>query len=254
MIPSELNSIIENDIQNGLTPFFVNATVGTTVMGAIDPISEISEICRKHNIWLHIDGAYSGTVIFSEKYKHLVKGVEHSDSFCFNAHKTLGTPISTSIFVLKNEKDLCNSFSNEASYLYQTDNSKFNLGQISFECGRRNNALKFWTLWKSVGTNGIAKMVEQNYDLANLSREYIKSNSDYKLYSYDYSLSICFNYKNINPEKICTELYHENKLMVSFGVHKKDKFIRLVSINRENTKEDILNFFKVFEEFADNMK
>jgi len=250
IISSELENAIINDIENGNTPFFVNATVGTTVMGAIDPIDEISKICKKHNIWFHIDGSYSGTVIFSKKYKHLIKGVENSDSFCFNAHKTLGTPLSTSIFVLRDEKYLHNSFNNEAAYLYQTDNSNFNLGQTSFECGRRNNALKFWTLWKSVGTNGIAEMVEHNYYLANVAREYIRNNDNYKLYSFDDSLSICFNYKNLDPEEICIKLYHANKLMVGFGMHKTDKFIRLVSINRENTKEDILNFFKILEEFT----
>ena len=85
-------------------------------MGAIDPISKISNICNKHNIWLHIDGAYSGTVIFSEEYKKLINGIEKSDSFCFNAHKTLGTPISTSIFVVRDQNDLMASFSNDAKY------------------------------------------------------------------------------------------------------------------------------------------
>ena len=64
MCSEDLQSAIKDDIKNGLTPFFINATVGTTVMGAIDPISEIVNICNKNNIWVHIDGAFSGTVIF----------------------------------------------------------------------------------------------------------------------------------------------------------------------------------------------
>ena len=156
MISSEITVQIEEDIKNGLTPFFINATIGTTVMGAIDPIIEIAEICKKYNIWLHLDGAYGGSLIFSEKYKHLVEGIELSDSFCFNPHKTLGTPISTSILLVKEGGNLLNSFSNKANYIYQTDNDEYNLGQTSFECGRRNNALKFWTLWKSLGTKGIS--------------------------------------------------------------------------------------------------
>jgi len=155
--------------------------------------------------------------------------------------------------LIKDAKDLYNSFSNKADYLYQTDNDDYNLGHTSFECGRRNNALKFWTLWKSVGTNGIAEMVEQNYYLANIARNYIRNNSDYKLYSYDNSLSICFNYKNFNAIELCTQLYNKNKLMVSHGEHKGEKFVRLVTINRENSEKDILDFFKILEKFADNM-
>ena len=250
MCSESLQTAIKDDLNNKLIPFFVNATVGTTVMGATDPISEIANICNKDNIWLHIDGAFAGTVIFSKKYKHLVEGIQNSDSFCFNAHKTLGTPLSTSILLTKDEQDLYRSFSNKAEYLYQTDNDEYNLGQTSFECGRRNNALKFWTLWKSVGTNGIGKMVETNYNLSDIARNYIRNNSDYKLYSYDDSLSVCFNYKNFDAIELCTQLYNNNKLMVGYGEHKGETFVRLVTINRENTQKDILSFFKILEDFS----
>ena len=182
--------------------------------------------------------------------KHLVEGIQNSDSFCFNAHKTLGTPLSTSILLTKDEQDLYRSFSNKAEYLYQTDNNDYNLGQTSFECGRRNNALKFWTLWKSVGANGIGEMVETNYSLSDIARNYIRNNSDYKLYSYDDSLSVCFNYKDFDAIELCTQLYNNNKLMVGYGEHKGETFVRLVTINRENTKKDILSFFKILEDFS----
>ena len=252
MISKKLNETIQSDLKKGLIPFLVNATIGSTVMGANDPINEISKICKKFNLWLHLDGAFAGSIIFSKKYKHLVNGIQHSDSFCFNPHKTLGTPLSTSVFIVKNKQDLYNSFNQKADYLYQTEDNDYNLGQMSFECGRRNNALKFWTLWKYNGTDGISKMVDHNYSLADFARNYITNNPDYKLYSYENSLSICFNYKNIDPKVLCNELYNHNQLMVGYGSHKNNEFVRLVSINRENTKNDILNFFKVLEKFVED--
>lgn len=252
MISKKLNETIQSDLKKGLIPFLVNATIGSTVMGANDPINEISKICKKFNLWLHLDGAFGGSIIFSKKYKHLVNGIQHSDSFCFNPHKTLGTPLSTSVFIVKNKQDLYNSFNQKADYLYQTEDNDYNLGQMSFECGRRNNALKFWTLWKYNGTDGISKMVDHNYSLADFARNYITNDPDYKLYSYENSLSICFNYKNIDPKILCNELYNHNQLMVGYGSHKNNEFVRLVSINRENTKNDILNFFKVLEKFVED--
>ena len=252
MISKKLNETIQSDLKKGLIPFLVNATIGSTVMGANDPINEISKICKKFNLWLHLDGAFGGSIIFSKKYKHLVNGIQHSDSFCFNPHKTLGTPLSTSVFIVKNKQDLFNSFNQKADYLYQTEDNDYNLGQMSFECGRRNNALKFWTLWKYNGTDGISKMVDHNYSLADFARNYITNDPDYKLYSYENSLSICFNYKNIDPKILCNELYNHNQLMVGYGSHKNNEFVRLVSINRENTKNDILNFFKVLEKFVED--
>jgi len=251
MIASKLEEQIIEDLSNGFVPTYVNSTAGTTVMGAFDPINEIADITEKYNIWLHVDGAYCGSVIFSDKYKHLVDGIERSDSFSYNAHKMIGTPMTCSIILVNDKKYLHDSFSNDADYLYQTDGDDFNLGKTSFQCGRRNDALKFWTLWKSVGTKGLERIVDQQFDLADVAREYVRSNSDYTLYSFDDSISICFNYKNIDPTTLCTALYEHQITVVGFGSFNEDTFIRLVTINATNTKQDILNFFKVLEGFVE---
>ena len=242
---------ISNDISNGFLPFYLNATAGTTVLCAFDNIEELVPVCRKHDIWMHLDGAFGGAVIFSDKYKHLVKGINFTDSFCFNAHKTLGAPISTSLLVVKDKNDLYNSFNNSASYLYQTHDSEFNLGQTSFECGRRNNALKLWTMWKAIGSDGIANIINHEFKLANFARKYVINNSNYKLYSFEDSLSICFNYKNFDPEDVCTQLYENNLLMVGFGQFHDNKFIRLVTVNIENSTDNLSNFFQILEEYCE---
>ena len=250
MLTEKLEEQILEDIKNGGIPTYVNATAGTTVLGAFDPIDKIADITEKYNIWLHVDGAYCGSVIFSKKYKHLVKGVERSNSFSYNAHKMLGTPLTCSIILVNDKKHLHDSFSNDSDYLYQTDGDDFNLGKTSFQCGRRNDALKFWTLWKSVGTKGLEQIVDQQFNLANVALDYIRSNPDYTLYSYDDSISICFNYKNIDPMALCTALYEQQITVVGFGSFEEDTFVRLVTINANNEKVDILNFFKVLEDFA----
>jgi sulfinoalanine decarboxylase/sulfinoalanine decarboxylase/aspartate 1-decarboxylase len=246
----DLEEKIKADIEQGFTPFFVNATAGTTVLGAFDPVEKISAICKKYSLWLHVDGAYCGSVIFSDKYKHLVKGIEKSDSFSVNAHKMLGTPLTCSVFITPHKKSLNDSFSNDAGYLYQTDDDDFNLGKTSIQCGRRNDALKFWTLWKAVGTKGLEKIVDHQFDLADIARNHIKANSDYTLYSFDDSISICFNYKNIPAEKLCTLLYEKAQLVVGFGNVNNQEFIRLVTVNAQNTTQDILHFFEVLEKFV----
>lgn len=249
---AHLEKMIEQDVLDGGLPMMVNLTAGTTVLGAFDPIQPVSDICKKHNMWLHVDGAYCGSVIFSEKYKHLIAGIELVDSFSFNAHKMLGTPLSCSIIIAKDKKHLYDSFSNDASYLYQTDHDGFNLGKMSLQCGRRNDALKFWTLWKSVGTSGLEKIVDHQFALADTARDYVRNNKDYTLYSYDNSIAICFNYKGIPARDICTLLYEHSELMVGYGTFKEDEFIRLVTINAQNEHQDILNFFKTMEEFVAN--
>jgi sulfinoalanine decarboxylase/sulfinoalanine decarboxylase/aspartate 1-decarboxylase len=251
LIPEELKKMIKEDVSNGKTPALINATAGTTVMGAFDPIEPLADIRDEFNCWLHVDGAYCGGVIFSEKYKQLVNGLEKADSFCFNAHKMLMTPLSCSLMLVKNKEWLYRSFANDADYLYQTDHDEYNLGKTSLQCGRRNDALKFWTLWKQVGTNGLEAMVNHLFKLADVARDYIRSHPDYTLYNYDDSLSICFNYKDIPAQDLCTQLYEQEKLMVGYGQFQEDVFVRMVAVNAANSESDILDFFKVLEEAAE---
>jgi len=105
-------------------------------------------------------------------------------------------------------------------------------------------------MWKAIGTKGIESIINHEFDLADYAREYIVSNKDYTLYSFNQSLSVCFNYKNYDPIDLCTKLYEYNKLMVGFGNFNNKCFVRLVTINAENSKEDILIFFKTIEDFT----
>jgi len=248
---SDFEEMIKQDLAEGGMPMMINLTAGTTVMAAFDPIRSLNAICKKYNLWMHVDGAYCGSVIFSDKYRHLIDGIELVDSFSFNAHKMIGTPLSCSIIVVKDKKHLYDSFSNDASYLYQTDDDGFNLGKTSLQCGRRNDALKFWTLWKSIGTNGLENIVDHLFALAETATKYVKSNDDYTLYSYDDTIAICFNYKGIPARDICTLLYEYSELLVGYGSYKGVEFIRLITINSQNEHQDILNFFSTLEQFVE---
>jgi len=254
MLAEKLEEKIQEDILNGNLPFYVNATAGTTVLGAFDPIDRISKVCKKHNIWLHVDGAYCGAVIFSSQHKKLLKGIRNSDSFSFNAHKMIGTPLTCSLLMVNKKKCLINSFDHDAEYLYQMDLDEYNLGRISLQCGRRNDALKFWTVWKAVGTKGLGKIVDHLFETANIARKYIIKNPDYTLYNHKISLSICFNYQAFDAKDLCIQLHQSNKLLVSYGSFKNEEFIRFVTINPENKKEDVLKFFKILEKFVEENK
>lgn len=247
-----LENLIAQDREKGLHPFLINATAATTVLGSFDDLDTLSDIAKKHHLWLHVDGAYGGCVMFSEKYKHLIKGIEKCDSFTINPHKMLGVPLSCSIIVTKHKQQLFESFSQDANYLYQGDNDDYNLGKTSIQCGRRNDAFKFWTLWKSIGTKGLEKIIDQLFYLADVARDYVNNHPDYKLYSFEKSTAVCFNYKDISPEKICSALAKNGELMVGHGSFKKDTFVRFVTVNSRLTESDIVRFFEKFEKFAES--
>jgi len=246
-----LEDAIIEDIEKGYVPCLVNATTGTTVLGAFDPLREIGAVCKKHDVWFHVDGAYCGSVMFSDKLRKHIDGSELTDSFSFNAHKMLSVPLSCSIIVVKDKSRLYESFSNDASYLYQTSEDDYNPGKISMQCGRRNDTLKLWTIWKSIGTKGIENMVDHQFALAQYGRDYVADNPNYTLYNTGDSVAICFNYKDIDPKELCTKLYEDAEIMVGYGKFRDQEFIRLVTVNAGNEIEDIANFFSHLEEYAD---
>lgn len=89
MIPAELERSILKEQANGCTPFFVNATAGTTVLGSYDPLHDISLICKKYSLWMHVDASWGGPVIFSKTLKTKMKGSGFADSLTVNPHKML---------------------------------------------------------------------------------------------------------------------------------------------------------------------
>lgn len=247
---NDLESEIEKDLAAGNSPFFLNLTEGTTVLGSFDPIDPAIRVGKKYGLWSHVDGAYCGGVIFSKKYKHLIQGVEKADSFVLNGHKMLGTPMTCSILLVRDKSRLNHSFSADAEYLFQTDDDEFNLGKTSLQCGRRNDALKLWTLWKSIGTSGLEKLIDHQFLLADYARSYIQNNKNYQLYSFKNSISVCFNYKDIDAKMLCERLYLKSKILVSHGSFQGKSFIRLVTINSDNSVEDIKQFFEILESFV----
>uniref|UniRef100_A0A671YTG9 Glutamate decarboxylase 1 n=1 Tax=Sparus aurata TaxID=8175 RepID=A0A671YTG9_SPAAU len=148
VIPADL----EAKVIEGYVPMFVNATAGTTVYGAFDPINEIADICEKYNMWLHVDGAWGGGLLMSRKHRHKLNGVERANSVTWNPHKMMGVPLQCSAILVRERGLLqgCNSMC--AGYLFQQDKQydvAYDTGDKAIQCGRHVDIFKFWLMWKA---------------------------------------------------------------------------------------------------------
>lgn len=102
MDPTALRSMVIAARDSGETPFYVNATAGTTVLGSYDPFDEISTVCKDFGLWMHVDGSWGGSVVFNEELRETrLRGVELADSIAVNPHKMLGTPVTCSFLLGK---------------------------------------------------------------------------------------------------------------------------------------------------------
>jgi len=98
----DLERMVLESKERGETPFYVNATAGTTVLGSFDPLDEIADVCQRHGLWMHVDGSWGGSVVFNEEIaKERLRGVERADSVAVNPHKMLGVPLTCSFLLGK---------------------------------------------------------------------------------------------------------------------------------------------------------
>ena len=257
MIPQELELAIKSSVQQGKTPFFVGATAGTSVLGAFDSILSIAQITQKYNLWLHIDGAWGGPVLFSQKHKHLLQGSELADSFSWDAHKLMGVPLTCSAFLVKEKRVLSQTCSSQGTeYVHDQENTTgdYNPVQMSLQCSRRVDSLKLWLSWQTHGYLGYEKIVDYLFDLAQYTIEYIRNCKYLELMVEPEFLNICFRYNpnddNISPDlldKINLELrnclFHSGETFVNYAHYQERIVIRLILTNSDVKLKDIEQFF-----------
>ena len=97
-----LERMVLESKEKGETPFYVNATAGTTVLGSFDPLNRIAEVCEKYHLWFHVDGSWGGSVVFNQGIaESRLMGVGKADSVAINPHKMLGVPMTCSFLLGK---------------------------------------------------------------------------------------------------------------------------------------------------------
>lgn len=243
MRPDALRRRIQEDRDAGFDPFLVVATAGTTVLGAFDPIDEIADVAQEFGLRLHVDGALGGSVSLSERHRGLLAGSERADSFTWNAHKMLGVPLAASVILTRKRGELHGSFDEHASYLFQDAASHYEHGTMSIQCGRRNDALKFWASWKSHGDAGLAARVDHLFDLARYAADRVRSEDALVLSKAPSSVTVCFEVRGKSSEDVCERLRLEGRDLVGYGVVDDRRVIRLALVNGAMDEKDVDAFF-----------
>jgi glutamate/tyrosine decarboxylase-like PLP-dependent enzyme/quercetin dioxygenase-like cupin family protein len=237
MIPEKLDQLIGESIDQGSTPLMVSATAGTTVFGAFDPIEKLAVVCKKYDLWLHVDAAWGGPVLFSERSRVLVRGAELADSFTFDAHKLFGASLTCSFFLTQHPGLLLQA--NDVSggdYLFHSEDGTMDRGKLSWQCGRKADAVSFWTIWKSLGTKGLGEFVDRLAKIRNEVVVWIKTQPRLELIVNPEYLNICVrikpkneNIKNLEWSKVVREALKEKNLaMVNYSSNSQGPFLRLI--------------------------
>ncbi|XP_042187837.1 glutamate decarboxylase 2 [Callorhinchus milii] len=262
IIPSDLERRILEVRQKGFVPFYVSATAGTTVYGAFDPLVAIADICKKYNIWMHVDAAWGGGLLMSRKHRWKLNGVERACSVTWNPHKMMGVPLQCSALLVREEGLLQSCNQMNACYLFQTDKQydlSYDTGDKALQCGRHVDIFKLWLMWRAKGTMGFEAQIDKCLDLAEYLYNKIKDREGFEMVfdGKPQHTNVCFWYVPPSVRYIQDKEERRNLLMkvapqiktrmMAFGTTMvsyqpqgdKVNFFRMVISNPAATQEDI---------------
>jgi aromatic-L-amino-acid decarboxylase len=179
---NKLRESIAADIKEGFVPLAVVATVGTTSTASVDPVSSISEICREHSVWLHVDAAYGGPMAILPEGRFVFDGVEHADSVVINPHKWLFVPLDFSTLYIRRPELLKEVFSLTREYLkLDASSGATNYMDYGYQLGRRFRALKAWMTFRAFGRSGIESRIRENCRLADYFAQKVISHPSFEM-------------------------------------------------------------------------
>jgi glutamate/tyrosine decarboxylase-like PLP-dependent enzyme len=177
-----LESHIQRDLAAGFQPCAVVATAGTTNSGAVDDLNALADICERHGLWFHVDGAYGAAVTFSNQHHEIVAGIERADSVTIDPHKWLAMPFAAGIVLTRNSEMLQTTFGVSTPYMPRIagatiiDNFK-----VSAQWSRRMNSLKLWLTLRVHGRQAYEELVDQQLALARRFADWVRHSEHFEL-------------------------------------------------------------------------
>jgi aromatic-L-amino-acid decarboxylase len=256
---SELEAAIKNDIEQGMKPICVIATIGTTSTTSVDPVDKIVAICQKYHTWLHVDAAYGGSAAVIPEMRHLFKGWEQADSIIVNPHKWMFTPIDCSVLFCRRSEVLKQAFSLTPEYLRTAEADEVkNYMDYGVALGRRFRSLKLWMIIRSLGTEKIINIIRDHISFAKKLSDLIRQHPSFELIAPVPFSTIVFRFvpdrnmaeSKINDlnKKLLDEINKTGKVFLSHTKLREKFAIRLAIGNIKTTWEDVALAWEIIQE------
>ncbi|MGB4400362.1 MAG: pyridoxal-dependent decarboxylase [Daejeonella sp.] len=251
-----LEQTINDDLKIGKKPFLVIGNAGDVSTGVVDNLSAIATICKAHNLWFHIDGAYGIPAAIIPKYKKLFKGIREADSIALDPHKWLYAPLEAGCTLVKNPQHLIDTYSSHAAYYNfsgHEDEPSLNYYEFGFQNSRGFRALKVWMALQQVGKNGYIEMIGDDIALAQLLFEEAKKHLELEAVTQNLSITTfqyvppayvrqqkeSQEYLNSLNENLLNKLQESGEIFLSNAVVAGKYCLRVCIVNFRTSKKDI---------------
>jgi aromatic-L-amino-acid/L-tryptophan decarboxylase len=264
MRPEALAQAIAEDRKRGFRPVAVVATIGTTSTTSIDPVPAIADICEREGIWLHVDGAYGGSVGLVPELRHYLAGADRADSMVVNPHKWMFTPVDCSVFWVRDRALLKRAFSLVPEYLITAQTGEVvDLMDYGVQLGRRFRALKLWMVIRSFGTDGLAARIREHVRIAQEFASWIEAEPDWEIMApHPFSL-VCFRYApkgldeqqtNALNQKIMDDVNASGEAFLSHTKLRGKFVLRLAVGNIRTEEKHVARVWELLRAISDSLR
>lgn len=259
----KLRSAIARDQLEGFQPLCVIATAGTTNTGTVDPLMEISKICKEHDLWFHIDGAYGGAAILAKNGKQLLKGISKADSLTVDPHKWFFQPYEMGCLLIRNHKHLKSTFVEKPEYLrdIEGNESEINFYDHGVQLTRRFRALKFYMSIKTFGLKAFRNAITYNIEIAEKTEHLLRKSALWEVVSPATLAIINFRFNPIGKgyseqeldvlnQQISGKVMDSLEAQLVTTVLNRQVVLRMCLINPRTTFQDVKDTIALCEGFA----
>jgi glutamate/tyrosine decarboxylase-like PLP-dependent enzyme len=247
-----LQQVVSEDRAAGLNPLCVSGNAGATNTGAIDPLDALADLCRREELWFHVDGAYGGFAVLAPGAREAFRGMERADSLTLDPHKWLFQPYETGCLLVRDTKVLEDAFRILPEYLQDAalGEEHVNFADRGIQLTRSFRALKVWMSIHTLGMKAFREGIQEGIDLAKKAEGFIQS-SDTLAMTGPSSLGIvCFRFlppgiklsggelEELN-QKIQDEIVSSGLAMMSSTRLRGEFSLRLSILNYRSTWMDV---------------
>jgi glutamate/tyrosine decarboxylase-like PLP-dependent enzyme len=243
--PATLAAAIAADEAAGRLPFFVVANAGATSSGAVDPLRELATVCREQGLWLHVDAAYGGFAMLTERGRHILDGIELGDSIALDPHKWLYQPYECGCLLVRDGRALRAAFEISSDYLRDAEpaSGEVNFADLGLQLSRSSRALKLWLSLRTFGLDAFRAAIDECLDLAELARRRIEASDRLELVAPPSLGTLCFRRTDSDDETLTDGLVAALEasglgFISSTRVHGRGA-LRLCILNHTSTADDV---------------
>ena len=255
--PETLRAAMEADAAAGRTPFLVAANAGTTNSGAVDPLPGLAEVCREHDVWLHVDGAYGGFAVLADP--ELLPGLELADSITLDPHKWLYQPFECGCVLVREGPALRAAFEILPDYLRDAEaaEEEVNFCDLGLQLTRSARALKLWVSLRFFGLEAFRTTIRRSLELAAAAARRVEASDSLELMAPPSLGIVCFRRRYLDDREnagLAAALEASGIGLVSSTRLQGRLALRLCVLNHSSTPEDVekvLGFLETAEPQAD---